>query len=77
MPGNQDLKLTGIHLPDGHIYACTAETIVLGLAGLREHYSFGPLDPEKVQEILKLAKAHGFVLGDDVFQSGAQAMSAT
>jgi predicted amino acid dehydrogenase len=77
MPDNQDLKLTGIYLPDGHVYACTAETIVLGLAKRKGNYSFGPLDPAEVHEILNLSKDHGFVLGDDVAQSGAQAMKAS
>lgn len=49
--------------PVGTTYACMAETMVLGLEGCRENFSLGKtLDLDRVKEIGKLAKLHGFSL---------------
>lgn len=48
----------------GQIYACMAETAVLGLSGHRGHYSYGAITPQQVREIAALAKLHGFRLAE-------------
>jgi predicted amino acid dehydrogenase len=58
------LELPGWHLPDGHAYACLAETLLLGLEGIDENFSCGEVSAESVFRILQLADKHGFVLGD-------------
>jgi predicted amino acid dehydrogenase len=63
LPGNPDLDLVAGHLPRGHVYACMAETILLGLEGAHGHFSFGPIRRDAVRDIAALADAHGFTLG--------------
>jgi predicted amino acid dehydrogenase len=77
LPLGQAIETPGVELPFGNIFACEAETIVLGLAKRTGHFSFGPVDPKDVAEIGALAKQHGFVLGDDVSQSGGQLLYTT
>lgn len=49
--------------PAGTAYACMAETMVLALEGRFESYSLGrELEREKVEEIARLARRHGFRL---------------
>jgi predicted amino acid dehydrogenase len=62
-PADSRLHLPGWHLPDGHAYACLAETILLGLEDLDSDYSCGPVNPERVRHIMELAAKHGFELG--------------
>ena len=40
-----------------------AETILLGLTGIREHYSYGRITKVQVKKIQEIAKIHGFSLG--------------
>jgi len=61
--GMSSLELPGWHLPTGHVYACLAETLLLGLEGVERDYSCGPLVVEDVRGILNLADRHGFTLG--------------
>ncbi len=49
-------------LGEGELFACMAETAVLGLAGFERHYSHGPIDRRQVREIEALAGLHGFRL---------------
>lgn len=50
-------------LPQKTCYACMAETMILAMEGRYESYSLGnDLDIEKVFEISRLAKKHGFKL---------------
>lgn len=63
-PVESRLHLPGWHLPDGHAYACLAETILLGLEQLDADYSCGPVSPERVREIMRIAGKHGFELGN-------------
>jgi len=51
-------------LGEGQMFACMAETAVLGLAGMSGHYSYGPISRQQVREIAGLAAAHGFRLAD-------------
>ncbi len=47
-------------LAQGDAYACISEVILLGLAGVRQHFSYGSLRTERVQQIAALAKQYGF-----------------
>lgn len=51
-------------LGEGQMFACMAETAVLGLAGLTGHYSYGAISRRQVREIAALASIHGFHLAD-------------
>lgn len=48
----------------GQLFACMAETAVLGLSGFTDHYSYGAIHSRQVREIALLAKSHGFRLAD-------------
>ncbi|MFO0724751.1 MAG: aminotransferase class III-fold pyridoxal phosphate-dependent enzyme [Myxococcota bacterium] len=63
LPAEVNLDLVAGHLPRGHVYACMAETMILGLEGRRQHFSFGAIAPQQVEEIGRLAEKHGFELG--------------
>jgi predicted amino acid dehydrogenase len=61
LPG--DVRMRDIGLPQGVVYACMAETIVLALEGRFETYTVGrQLRWEKVKEIYKLGLKHGMRL---------------
>jgi acetylornithine/succinyldiaminopimelate/putrescine aminotransferase/predicted amino acid dehydrogenase len=63
-PNGESLHPTArAFLQAGQLFACMAETAVLGLAGIRRHYSYGPVTTSQVREIGALAKLHGFSLG--------------
>ncbi len=50
-------------LPTGQVYACMAEVMVLALEGRYESFSLGQrVQKEKVREIARLARKHGFQL---------------
>ncbi|MEZ0372158.1 MAG: hypothetical protein ACAI44_23920, partial [Candidatus Sericytochromatia bacterium] len=50
-------------LEKGLSFACMGETLLMGLTGMRSHFSYGPITREQVQTMLKLADLHGFSLG--------------
>lgn len=50
-------------LGEGQLFACMAETVIMGLAGMNQHYSYGAITKQQVREIAALARAHGFSLG--------------
>jgi len=61
VPGS--VRMRDIGLPDGVVYACLAETIVLALEGRFESYTVGRnIEWEKVKEIYKLGLKHGMRL---------------
>ena len=60
LPQTQELSIGGMALPDGQFYACLSEVVLLGLAGIQHHFSYGPLQPERVRQISQLAKQHQF-----------------
>jgi len=61
LPGEP--RLRDIGLPDGVVYACLAETIVLALEGRYENFTVGRnIEWEKVKEIYKLGLKHGMKL---------------
>ncbi|HET9363451.1 MAG TPA: aminotransferase class III-fold pyridoxal phosphate-dependent enzyme [Candidatus Angelobacter sp.] len=63
LPHNPDFVIAGLDLEPGYAYACMAETLLMGLEGVTEPVSFGPIKPEGVQWALNAAKKHGFALG--------------
>ncbi len=63
LPLNPDFKIGGIPLEAGLSFACMAETILMGLEGMTEHYSYGRIHRWQVEEILSIADRHGFQLG--------------
>jgi predicted amino acid dehydrogenase len=61
LPG--DVHMRNIGLPDGVVYACLAETIVLALEGRFENFTVGRnIEWEKVKEIYRLGLKHGMSL---------------
>jgi hypothetical protein len=55
--------MKNIGLPDGVVYACLAETIVLALEGRYENFTVGrSIDWSKVKEIYRLGLKHGMKL---------------
>jgi acetylornithine/succinyldiaminopimelate/putrescine aminotransferase/predicted amino acid dehydrogenase len=62
LPNHEVLNIGTLPLAPGLVYACMAETILLGLERRWEDYSVGPLDKRKVLEMLALADKHGFRL---------------
>jgi predicted amino acid dehydrogenase len=63
IPHDPAFHIGGIPLPEGHAFACMSETLLLGLMGAREHFSFGPVVPEKVRQAMAWAEVNGFELG--------------
>lgn len=61
--GNDDFRIGGLALDQGHVYACVAETLLMGLEGKTTHGSYGAITPEQVGQALKMAEKHGFTLG--------------
>ncbi len=60
LPEGQDFAIPGMALPEGQSYACVAEVILLGIAGIGEHFSYGALSAQRVRQIGALARHHGF-----------------
>lgn len=63
VPNDPGFHIGGIPLPEGHAFACMSETLLLGLMGAREHFSYGPVVPEKVKQAMAWAELNGFKLG--------------
>ncbi len=62
VPGEVDFHFN-FGLAPGKAYACMAETMVLALEERHESYSLGKqMQPERVREIARLARKHGFKL---------------
>ncbi|MBM7866483.1 shikimate dehydrogenase [Heliobacterium gestii] len=62
VPGDVDFGFN-FGFPPGLAYACMAETMILALEGRRECFSLGrELFIDKVEEITRLARKHGFAL---------------
>lgn len=57
---NVDFEIPGVPLEKGHAFACMSETLLMGLDGLCEDYSYGPILPRRVIEIGEIAVSHGF-----------------
>jgi acetylornithine/succinyldiaminopimelate/putrescine aminotransferase/predicted amino acid dehydrogenase len=64
-PLGQTLEVDGMNLPPGEVYGCLAETMLMGLAGIGENFSYGSLDPQRVRRARTLALEHGFSLEEN------------
>jgi predicted amino acid dehydrogenase len=65
VPGHVDFGFD-FGLPAGRAFACMAEVMVLALEGRYESFSLGQrVEREKVEEIARLARKHGFQLSAD------------
>jgi acetylornithine/succinyldiaminopimelate/putrescine aminotransferase/predicted amino acid dehydrogenase len=64
-PGGESLHPSArAFLEAGQLFACMAETALMGLAGLDRHYSYGNITRRQVIDIAALADAHGLRLAD-------------
>jgi acetylornithine/succinyldiaminopimelate/putrescine aminotransferase/predicted amino acid dehydrogenase len=52
------------YLKTGQLYACMAETVVLGLSNYQGHYSYGNITKQQVKTIMQLAAEHGLALAE-------------
>ncbi|MEZ0227703.1 MAG: hypothetical protein ACAI25_03705, partial [Planctomycetota bacterium] len=59
-PLGQQLAVGGMRLDEGQLYGCLAETLLLGLAGSGENFSYGRLTSSHLRRIRELARLHGF-----------------
>lgn len=62
LPHQERLNIGALPLEAGAVYACMAETILLGLERRWSDYSMGDVEKNKVLEMLKIADNHGFKL---------------
>jgi predicted amino acid dehydrogenase len=63
LPGPAILNLSELRLPPGQVFACMAETVLLGWAGAETSFSVGQISPADVKQIEELGRAHGVELG--------------
>lgn len=63
LPHDHEFSIGGIPLALGHVYACMAETLLMGLEG-STHGSIGPVTVKGVQSAMAMADKHGFTLAD-------------
>ena len=63
LPRNGDFLIAGLDLEPGYVFACMAETLLMGLEGATSSVSFGSIKPEGVNWALQAAQKHGFALG--------------
>src|SRR4030095_1104077 len=56
LPHNDDFIIGGLPLERGHVYACMAETLLMGLDGINSHGSYGPVKPDGVAKALAMAE---------------------
>jgi acetylornithine/succinyldiaminopimelate/putrescine aminotransferase/predicted amino acid dehydrogenase len=68
-PMNSSFELPGLPLPPGVIFACMAETMLMGLEDIREDFSLGKVEPAQVDRIQAIADKHGFHLAGHKCQS--------
>jgi acetylornithine/succinyldiaminopimelate/putrescine aminotransferase/predicted amino acid dehydrogenase len=64
LPFGEDHGILGFPLPPGQVYGCMAETMLLGLEGVRDATFTGMLPAEHVYRLAAMAKRHGFTLAD-------------
>lgn len=63
LPKNHDFQLPGVPLlKKGEAFACMSETILLGLHGMKENFSYGRITKQNVERISEIARTHGFGL---------------
>ena len=64
LPCDPDLIIPGVPLAPGHVFACMAETLLMGLEGIQDHGSYGQLTPERVAWALEMADKQGFTMAE-------------
>ena len=64
LPFGEDHGILGFPLPPGQVYGCMAETMLLGLEGVRDATFTGILPAEHVFRLAAMAKRHGFALAE-------------
>ncbi|MBI4862848.1 MAG: aminotransferase class III-fold pyridoxal phosphate-dependent enzyme [Candidatus Riflebacteria bacterium] len=62
LPQGQGLVIPGVPLENGQVFACMAETMLLGLTGIGQDFSCGNISKIQVKRIAELARIHGFTL---------------
>lgn len=62
LPSESAYAIPGMPLEPGLAFACNAETILMGLANMTSHYSYGKINKGQVEEISRLARQHGLTL---------------
>ena len=65
LPFGEAHGILGLPLPPGQVYGCMAETLLLGLEGVRDATFTGFLPAENVYRLAAMAKRHGFSLAED------------
>jgi acetylornithine/succinyldiaminopimelate/putrescine aminotransferase/predicted amino acid dehydrogenase len=64
LPFGENHGIVGFPLSPGQVYGCMAETMLLGLEGVRDATYTGMLPAEHVYRLAAMAKRHGFTLDD-------------
>jgi predicted amino acid dehydrogenase len=64
LPFGEAHGIVGFPLPPGQVYGCMAETLLLGLEGVRDATYTGFLPAEHVYRLAAMAKRHGFTLAE-------------
>jgi acetylornithine/succinyldiaminopimelate/putrescine aminotransferase/predicted amino acid dehydrogenase len=64
LPYGEHHGIIGFPLPPGQVYGCMAETMLLGLEGVRDATFTGILPAEHVFRLAGMAKRHGFELAE-------------
>jgi predicted amino acid dehydrogenase len=64
LPFGENHGIIGFPLPAGQVYGCMAETMLLGLEGVRDATFTGMLPAEHVYRLAAMAKRHGFTLAE-------------
>ena len=62
LPNHELLNIGALPLEPGLVYACMAETILLGLEQHWKDFSVGDISREQVYQALAMADKHGFSL---------------
>lgn len=62
LPRNDNVLFGGPPVAPGQSFACMAETMLLGLTGISEHFSVGRITRQQVKKIKEIGKMHGFSL---------------
>jgi predicted amino acid dehydrogenase len=70
LPLDPGFSIGGVPLARGHVFACMAETLLLGLEETWQLGSVGPVNVEGVRRAMAMAGKHGFTLGD-IHENGA------
>lgn len=64
LPHNEDFRIAGMPLSDGHAFPCMVETMLMGLENIRKNGSYGAVTADQVHQMCALANKHGFSLAE-------------